>query len=255
MHPEKGIKYVGDSRIPAEGRMKNIPKDYSQYPGKMEPLLPNFMLKEWMIGSIFLIGILVLTVAHPSPLERIADPTDTAYTPLPDWYFLFLYQLLKYSYASGTYTVMGALVIPGLAFGALLLAPFLDRGLERRPSKRPVATGMMLLALASTIYLTWESVVTHDWEAQKMQGKIVADVEVDTNSEGYKLLEANTCLSCHGTDLKGGAGPALIDTGLTPEEIAKIAVDGRGAMPPNIFQGTDEELEKLADYLANLKPE
>ena len=69
---------------------------------------------------------LCLTVAHPAPLERIADPTDTGYIPLPDWYFLFLYQLLKYTYASGPYTVIGALVIPGLAFGGLLLAPFID---------------------------------------------------------------------------------------------------------------------------------
>ena len=76
----------------------------------------------------FLIGYLCLTVAHPSPLERMADPTDAGYIPLPDWYFLFLYQLLKYSYASGSFTVIGAFIMPGIAFGALLLAPFLDRG-------------------------------------------------------------------------------------------------------------------------------
>ena len=72
----------------------------------------------------FLIGYLCLTVAHPSPLERMADPTDAGYIPLPDWYFLFLYQLLKYSYASGSFTVMERLLC-GIAFGALLLAPFL----------------------------------------------------------------------------------------------------------------------------------
>ena len=90
----------------------------------------------------FLIGYLCLTVAHPSPLERMADPTDAGYIPLPDWYFLFLYQLLKYSYASGSFTVIGAFIMPGIAFGALLLAPFLDRGPERRPLKRPVATDL-----------------------------------------------------------------------------------------------------------------
>ena len=84
-------------------------------------------------------------MAHPSPLERIADPTDTAYIPFPDWYFLFLYQLLKYTYASGPYNIIGAIIIPGLAFGAFLLAPFLDRGPERKPAKRPFAVGFMLL--------------------------------------------------------------------------------------------------------------
>ena len=255
MHRGKGMKFVGDSRVPAT-RKPNIPKDYSEYPGKTEAFWPNFLLKEWMVGSVFLIGFLCLTVAHPSPLERIADPTDTSYIPLPDWYFLFLYQLLKYSYASGPYTVVGAIIIPGLAFGALLLAPFLDRGPERRPSKRPVAVGMMLLMLAAIIFLTWESVVTHDWEAAAEQGKIRAEVEIDKNAEGYKILEANTCLTCHGENLQGGpAAPSLVGTGLSPEEIADIAKNGKGSMPAGIFKGTDEELKKLAEFVAGLKAE
>ncbi|MDA0175767.1 menaquinol-cytochrome c reductase cytochrome b/c subunit, partial [Solirubrobacter taibaiensis] len=152
MHRGKGMKFVGDSRVPV-ARKPNIPKDYSEYPGKTEAFWPNFLLKEWMVGAVFLIGYLCLTVAHPSPLERMADPTDAGYIPLPDWYFLFLYQLLKYSYASGSFTVIGAFIMPGIAFGALLLAPFLDRGPERRPLKRPVATGFMVLAIASIIFL------------------------------------------------------------------------------------------------------
>ncbi|MDQ0155207.1 menaquinol-cytochrome c reductase cytochrome b/c subunit [Robertmurraya andreesenii] len=253
MHRGKGMKFVGDSRVPASGRMPNIPKDYSEYPGKTEAFWPNFLLKEWLIGAVFLVGFLCLTAVHQPPLEKIADPSDTAYIPMPDWYFLFLYQLLKYTYASGPYGVIGALVIPGLAFGALLLAPFIDRGPERRPSKRPLATGFMLLALASITYLTWESVVNHDWEAAKAQGAIVADVEIDKESDGYKALEAYTCTSCHGGDLAGsGQNPALIDTGLTAEEVADIAKNGKGAMPPGIFKGTDEELKALSEFIAGL---
>lgn len=256
MHRGKGMKFVGDSRVKASGRMPNVPKDYSEYPGKTEAFWPNFLLKEWLIGAVFLVGFLCLTVAHPSPLEKIADPSDTAYIPLPDWYFLFLYQLLKYTYASGPYNIIGVLVIPGLAFGALLLAPFIDRGPERRPSKRPLATGFMLLAIAGITYLTWESVDMHDWEAAAQQGAIVADVEIDTSAEGYKLLEANTCLSCHGNELQGsGPNPALIDTGLTVEEITDIVKNGRGAMPGGLFAGSDEELQVLAEFIEGLKSE
>lgn len=252
MHRGKGMKFVGDSRVPV-GRKQNIPKDYSEYPGKTEAFWPNFLLKEWLVGSVFLIGFLCLTVAHPSPLERIADPTDTGYIPLPDWYFLFLYQLLKYSYASGPYTVIGALVMPGLAFGALLLAPFLDRGPERRPAKRPVATGLMLLAISATVFLTWESVVTHDWEKSAEQGKIVAEAEIDKESEGYLLFQEKGCISCHGDNLQGGpAGKSLVDNGLTPEEISDIAVNGMGQMPPGMFNGTDEELQKLAEFISGI---
>ncbi|WP_257351774.1 menaquinol-cytochrome c reductase cytochrome b/c subunit [Pseudalkalibacillus decolorationis] len=251
MHRGKGMKFVGDSRIPAE-RKPNIPKDYSEYPGKTEAFWPNFLLKEWMVGSVFLIGYLILTVVHESPLERKADPTDASYIPLPDWYFLFLYQLLKYKYAAGDYTLIGTMVMPGLAFGALLLAPWLDRGPERRPVKRPVATGLMLLALASVIYLTWESVVNHDWEKAEQQGKIV-EVEIDKEAPGYKVYQKQTCIGCHGGNLSGGSGPSLIGTGLSAEEIANIAKNGTGAMPADQFKGTPEELKQLSEFIAGLE--
>ncbi|GAA0347712.1 menaquinol-cytochrome c reductase cytochrome b/c subunit [Bacillus carboniphilus] len=256
MHRGKGMKFVGDSRVTANNRKPNIPKDYSEYPGKTEAFWPNFLLREWMVGAVFLVGFLILTAAHPSPLEKVADPTDTAYIPLPDWYFLFLYQLLKYTYASGPYNIIGALVIPGLAFGGLLLAPFIDRGPERRPAKRPLATGFMLLAVAATIYLTWESVVTHDWEAAAKQGELVADVEIDTESEGYKLYEGQSCITCHGTDMQGGPGaPALIDVELTVDEIYEIMDTGKGAMPANAFEGSDEDQQLLAEFIDSLRPE
>ncbi|MBL4954149.1 c-type cytochrome [Neobacillus sp. OS1-32] len=254
MHRGKGLKFVGDSRILApEAREKKLPKDYSEYPGKTEAFWPNFLLKEWMVGAVFLVGILCLTVAHPAPLERIADPTDTSYIPLPDWYFLFLYQLLKYSYASGPYTVIGAIIIPGLVFGGLLLAPFIDRGPERRPSKRPLATGFMLLALAAITFLTWQSVATHDWAAAERQGKIVEKVDIDKTSEGYQIAKANTCITCHGDSLQGGpAAPALTKTGLSADEIAKIAKNGFKTMPAGVFKGSDEELKKLSEFISGL---
>ncbi|MFB7140887.1 c-type cytochrome [Gottfriedia sp. NPDC056225] len=252
MHRGKGMKFVGDSRVPAmEGRKPNVPKDYSEYPGKTEAFWPNFLLKEWMVGAVFLIGYLTLTIAHPSPLERVADPTDTGYTPLPDWYFLFLYQFLKYSYASGDYNVIGAFVIPGIAFGGLLLAPFLDRSPHRKPMKRPLATGFMLLALSGVIYLTWEAAAHHDWKKQKEQGKIRTFVELNKEDPGYKLLQKNTCVSCHGDNLQGGAAaPSLQNTGLTPDQIAHIARNGGQNMPKGVFKGTDAELKVLAEFVA-----
>jgi len=258
MHRGKGMKFVGDSRIRAD-RKPNIPKDYSEYPGKTEAFWPNFLLKEWLVGAVFLVGYLLLTVAHPSPLERQADPTDTAYIPLPDWYFLFLYQLLKYEFASGPYNVIGAIVVPGLAFGALALAPFIDRGPERRPFKRPLPTGFMLLAIAAMFFLTWESVVNHDWEAAKAQGEIVETVEFDTNSEGYQIYSQASCINCHGDNLEGAVGPTLMNTGHTAEEVAEIAVngitkDGKVAMPPS-WEGSEEDLQKLAEFIASLQAE
>lgn len=253
MHRGKGMKFVGDSRIPAE-RKPNIPKDYSEYPGKTEAFWPNFLLKEWMVGAVFLIGYLCLTIAHPSPLERVADPTDTGYLPLPDWYFLFLYQLLKYTYASGPYNVIGGFIIPGLAFGGLMLAPFIDRGPKRRPTQRPFATGFMLLSIAAVIYLTWESVDAVDWEAKEAMGEIVEEAAVDTSSDGFVIYEENGCINCHGDTLSGGAAaPSLVGTGLTPEEIADIAKNGKGTMPAGMYKGNDEDLVKLSEFISTLE--
>jgi menaquinol-cytochrome c reductase cytochrome b/c subunit len=265
MHRGKGMKFVGDSRVSAVKKNHIKPKDYSEYPGRTEAFWPDFLLKEWMVGAVFLVGFLILTVAHPSPLQSPADPTDASYIALPDWYFLFLYQLLKYPYASGDFNIVGAIIIPGLAFSALLLMPFIDTTPERRPSKRPVATSIMLLVFASMIFLTWESVDAVNWDQVRNQGQItdadlglLPDVEVDKESDGYLLYsgpQGQACISCHGDDLLGGAGPILLGNTLTTEEIIEIVKDGRGSMPGEQFKGTDEELATLAEWIASLKEE
>ncbi|MHA6259652.1 c-type cytochrome [Sporosarcina sp. CAU 1771] len=254
MQRGKGMKFVGDSRIKANNKMPNVPKDYSEYPGKTEAFWPNFLLKEWMIGSIFLIGYLILTVAHPSPLERQADPTDTMYIPVPDWYFLSMYQLLKYQFASGPFNIIGALVMPGLAIGALMLIPFLDTSKERRPFKRPLPTAFMLLSFAALFFLTWESVANHDWEAAALQGAIVEEVEFDMESEGYMIYAESSCISCHGDSFQGGLGLPLIGTEYSAEEIADIAVNGTesGGMAAGLWDGTDEELQIMSEFIESL---
>lgn len=254
MHKGKGMKFVGDSRISSEHK-PNIPKDYSEYPGRTEAFWPNFLLKEWLVGAVFLVGFLCLTLAEPAPLEGVADPTAPGYIPLPDWYFLFLYELLKYKFASGPYELLGVIVIPGLAFGGLFLAPFLDRGPGRRPNQRPIAVGMMLLGLVSVMALTYESAEHVDWEARAEANKPVAATEVDKSDPGYEVF-SNNCMTCHGDSLQGGAAaPTLIGIDHSKEEVMKIAQEGTGKMPPGVFKGTDEELDQLAEFIISVNEE
>lgn len=252
----KGMRFVGDSRINAD-KTSTVPKDYSEFPGRTEAFWPNFLLKEWLVGSVFLVGFLCVTIADPAPLEGVADPTDAAYIPLPDWYFLFLYELLKYDFASGPYVLIGILIIPGLAFGALLLAPFLDNGPGRRPPQRPIAVALMLLGLASVMWLTYESASAVDWEEKAETNKPIHpddEVAIDTDDPGYELY-SNSCAGCHGDSLDGGSGPALIGIEESKEEIETIAVEGIGDMPSDIFQGSDEELEQLAEFIISVNEE
>ena len=255
MQRGKGMKFVGDSRIKQGPTASRIPKDYSEYPGRTEAFWPNSLLKEWLAGAVFLIGFLILTLAQPSPLGGLADPTNASFIPLPDWYFLFLYELLKYEFASGNYIILGMLGLPGIAFGALFLAPFLDNGPGRRPQQRPIAVGMMLLALVSVIWLTYSSAAPVDWEGRAEMDPPVppsdVQVEIDTEHPGYAVYETS-CLACHGAELEGTAAPTLVGIDYSAEEIADISVNGIGTMPPDQFTGSDEELEQLVDFILSV---
>ncbi|HEX7055931.1 MAG TPA: c-type cytochrome [Bacilli bacterium] len=284
-HGNEKVVYVGDSRI-VKNRMPNIPPDYTEYPGKTEPLVPNFLLKEWMIGATVMIGFMVLIMTEPAPLGYPADPTNTAFIPMPDWYFLFLYQLLKYPYMSEHFKIFGTLIVPAVAFGALFLAPFLDRGPHRQWFKRPLASTFMLVSIAAVVYLT-QAAWAHYQEELKANGQIPEHIQreidlkagkpmpkpgqkvelpaiVDPNNKAADIYKKATCVSCHGTDLKGSppAVPALLGVGdsLSKDEIIKIMKDGRGQMPPGMWdaskaQGglTDDDMNALADWLSKQK--
>lgn len=247
----KGLTFVGDSRIQIYDKPK-FSRDYSEFPGRTEEFWPDFLLKEWMTGAVFLIGFLCLTVAHPAPLERMADPTDTGYIPLPDWYFLFLYQILKYVYASGPFNVVGAIIMPGLAVGALMLAPWLDNNKERHWMKRPVASSMMFLAVGLIFYTTWESVAYHDWEQQNQQGQIVFS-NLDTEDPVFQELIRTNCTSCHGGELTGGSAVELVERDLSYEHVYAFVEQGTDEMPAFGDTLTDEEIDAISEFISNLE--
>lgn len=245
----KEKKYVRDSRVEKyETPPDTTPNDYSEYPGKTESFWPNFLLKEWIVGAVFLIGFLAFVTVRAAPLESIADPTNTSYIPLPDWYFLFLYQLLKYTYAAGPYMIIGTAIIPTIAIGALILVPFLDRRPERNYKKRIFPLTFMLLGVATIFFLTWDSARHEDWEMIAKQGQI-SMINIDKESPGYKIYSDNGCVNCHGDALQGGVGPSLQSISRSESEIANIARNGVGNMPSGIFKGSDEELQTLVGFI------
>ncbi|MBA4496063.1 c-type cytochrome [Paenactinomyces guangxiensis] len=232
------------------------PKDYSEFPGKNEAFFPDFLLKEWMVAVVFLVGFMTLVMAEEPPLGEIADPTNTSFLPVPDWYFLFLYQLLKYKWASGPFVVIGTVILPGIAFTALMLAPWLDRSKERRPLRRPVTTGIMILSLISVAALTWAAEVEHETQMESNPGEKPQNTKVMAqDDEGYSIYQQNACIRCHGDQLQGVNGPSLLGVGnrLSHEKITEIIDDGRGAMPAGMFQGNEQQKKVLVDWLMKQK--
>ncbi len=268
MAHNKDVKYVGDSRVPAE-RRKLRPRPYSEFPGRTEAFFPNFLLKEWMVAVVVLIAFMMLVVVQPAPLEPTpANPNESDYIPLPDWYFLFLYQFLKYF--PGDWKIVGSIVIPGILGLAFLLAPWLDRGPERRPSKRPIATGVMLVTVIGIVVLTYLSIVDHEnqvaakaetEQSQDGSGGASGDIAGTDNRAEFDpaAAYAASCLSCHGGNLEGTAfAPTLVGLTLSAEEISDIIQNGKppekfNGMMGGMFKGSEEERLTLANWILEHK--
>jgi quinol-cytochrome oxidoreductase complex cytochrome b subunit len=106
---------------------------------------PYYFFEVAVVALITVEAVLLLAVVFPPAIGREID-FSAQYSPRPEWYFLFLYQLTKYF--PGKWTFIGAVLLPGLAFSVLLLAPFLDSGKASalRERKAAAATGFGLFA-------------------------------------------------------------------------------------------------------------
>jgi quinol-cytochrome oxidoreductase complex cytochrome b subunit len=112
---------------------------------------PDFLLEISVIALFTLETVLILAVLFPSSPGREID-FSAPYQPRPEWYFLFLYQLTKYF--PGRWTFVGAVLLPGLAFSLMLLAPFLDTGSGTALRQRKAAAFSGLCLLMAVIVLT-----------------------------------------------------------------------------------------------------
>ncbi len=118
-----------------------------------EIFYPSFLFKEIVVMMlIFILVAIILALVFPVGLGDPADPTDNLFVPKPEWYFMSLYELLKFF--PGKFEVIATAIIPAGGILVLFLVPFLDKSPEKRPSKRPFAMVLMFLAVASIIGLT-----------------------------------------------------------------------------------------------------
>ena len=206
-----------------------------------EPRLPTqrFYPRQVMMDTIVaLVMILMLgSLAHfaPTELGPEANPADTQYVPRPEWYYLPIFQWLKYW--RGPYAIIGIIVIPVITAALLICVPFIDRRLERRPWRRPFAVGIFLLILAGFVGMGFMSV--RDDQRDPSIAKQVAKQREDTEhfmrepfepepavgsltaanvaiadplaAAGKKIYESESCDACHGENGTGtNAGPKLV---------------------------------------------
>jgi mono/diheme cytochrome c family protein len=108
--------------------------------------------------AIFAVLLLLFFLAWQleTPLDAPADPNDTTFVPRPDWYFLFLFQLLRYF--EGNLEVIGTFVIPAISLAILFALPWIDRNPRRELRYRRFAILTLLFALGGWAWLTYAAV-------------------------------------------------------------------------------------------------
>ena len=175
-------------------------EEYDQQRRRGEPYFPRYALRDAGVGLAIVVLLIGLSAWLGAPLDERADPLATDYVPRPEWYFFFLFQLLKYF--GGAWEVVGIVVIPAVAVLFLFLLPFLDRSRTRHFATRPVVTTITALLLTGGVTLTMIAVA----EAPPPADASILTFEPAT-IDGSDLYGTH-CAVCHGELGEGAANPA-----------------------------------------------
>jgi mono/diheme cytochrome c family protein len=171
---------------------------YAEAKKKGIPFFPDAIFKDTVVAFIVFLVLVGLSVFVGASLEEVADPSDSSYTPRPEWYFLFLFQLLKYF--PGDLEVIGVFVIPMIAIGFLVALPWTDRSAKRHWSDRPVVTSITVFLLAGAIFLTVQAFLEE-----------APPAAATTAGDRTALLYADNCAGCHGAVLTVAPGVDLFE--------------------------------------------
>jgi ubiquinol-cytochrome c reductase cytochrome b subunit len=261
------------------------PVNEDPYHPKQKPELfyPRQVLMDLSLTALLIIGLGLLCFFVPMQLGPPANPADAQYVPRPEWYYLPIFQWLKYWH--GAASVVGILVVPTVLVAAVIALPFLDRGIERRPWKRPVAMGAYAFVLFALVALGLRSqyLDSHDPGVAQQLAKQKTeedeymrkpfDPELSSASltaanvaladplaaKGKTIFEAQSCNACHGDAGVGtAAAPALagIAAKVSPDQLAQLfkhptAKMSAGGMPP--MDLPPDDFKALITYVESLK--
>jgi cytochrome c5 len=199
--------------------------------------------------------------------DEKADPGTTSFVPRPDWYFYFLFYLLRI-FKWPDSVILGTVGIPTIALVLLLALPFLDLRRERRPLRRPVAVVAAILTVISMGTLTYKGAVAKESLGAEVVGQVPswAQREGFAGNEqaerGARIFAQVGCLNCHtylGEGTPNLGAPDLSDAGTTRDRgvqgfadyIADPSKFGNNVMPK--FGGAnglgEDNLKALGAFL------
>src|SRR5919204_5587102 len=195
-------------------------REYSILKNQGKPFFPYAVMKDSVMACITLAVIIVMAILFGAELGPKADPTTTTYTPRPEWYFFFLFELLRVVKPPAL-VFMATVGIPTICMVLLILLPFIDRNPERHPLRRPIATLTGITVIAAMAYLTIEGALAG--APSEIDMKVAPQYE-----KGRAVAASSGCLGCHkiGENGNNGPGPPLTKVGarLPPPAVARTPV-------------------------------
>src|SRR5215217_8547731 len=227
-------------------------REYHVLKSQGKPFFPYAVAKDSLMAVFVLVVIILMAVLFGAELGPKADPTTTTYTPRPEWYFFFLFELLRVV-KPPELVFLATIGIPTICLVLLLLVPFIDRGPERNPLRRPIATTAGIATIAAMAYLT-------------ILGALAGSpTEIDQPAppgleRGQEVTASSGCLGCHKIGENGNTlGPNLTVVGsrLGKDAIARTLVNPTPPMPPyrQMQRNNPEQFNQLVKYVASLKGE
>ncbi len=220
---------------------------------------PEQVFRDTVAIFFYFSVLVVFAVAAQVPLGNLADPTDTSFVPRPEWYFLFLFQTLKFF--SGPLEVVGTVLLPTLAILTLFLIPFLDRGRVVRVARRTAAMCAVAFAALGWGALTMAALRTTPAASTAPQTSAKTWQELSPEElAGIGYFRSEKCGICHsltpdpkqrGADLT--RIPPRITASWMIEHFKRPAQVMPGTSMPAV-QLTDAQLNALAAFLLKLNP-
>jgi menaquinol-cytochrome c reductase cytochrome b/c subunit len=222
-------------------------REYALHKAAGKPFFPYAVAKDSIMAAVVVFSIIMMSLIFGAELGPKADPTTTTYVPRPEWYFFFLFELLRVI-KPAVLTPVATIGVPTICMVLLFLLPFYDRGPERRPERRPIATAAGIFTIAAMAYLTYLGASAGS--PNEIDMKVAARYE-----PGKMAVAQSGCLACHKIGENGGTlGPDLTHIGdrVLPGAIRRTLENPTAPMP-SFRNLPDEKKTAIVDFLASLR--
>jgi menaquinol-cytochrome c reductase cytochrome b/c subunit len=235
-------------------------REYSILKNQGKPFFPYAVAKDSVMAVIVMIVIIFLAAMFGAELGPKADPTTTTYVPRPDWYFYFLFEVLRVMKNVPKFTGMATIGVPTICMILLFLLPFYDRSPERRIERRPVALVAGLATIFTMAYLTYSGATTGSPNSVDMNPPAsLTGAQAKAFKAGEVVVGQSGCLACHviGQNGNNGPGPPLTHVGSIrrPAAIASTLRNPTAPMPSfaGLAKQYPQKFQNLVNFLSELQ--